>query len=81
LRIHPFERPLDADAGPKPPRATRGRERPCICDKSPFCRGALSADWPSCAAGCATCQPEPWRPPTRTPADGEPRPIMAENPS
>lgn len=50
------------------PRSTKVAEVRCTCARSPWCRGAASADWATCSTACKACQPAPWRPPTRTPA-------------
>jgi hypothetical protein len=72
LRVHRFETPIHAGDEPKPPRVPTGREKPCSCGRSPWCRGQASRDWASCSATCAACQPSPWRAPVRHDAGGEP---------
>jgi hypothetical protein len=67
LRVHPFETPITAADEPAPSRISRGRERPCSCALSPFCRGQASQDWAVCSTSCASCAPTPWKAPSRTP--------------
>lgn len=69
MRVNQFERPLHAADAPteRIPHTRKGRERPCSCDRSPWCRGQASKVWESCSTGCAACAPTPYRAPTRTP--------------
>jgi hypothetical protein len=62
----PFEGPIHTEAP-----TVRAPQVYCTC--SPLCRGAASADWYRCTPGCKACKPDPWRPPTRTPALEHPR--------
>jgi hypothetical protein len=57
----PFEGPIHLDQ--EAAAHARAREVRCACDRSPFCRGQLSADWLSCNPRCKACQPPPWQPP------------------
>jgi len=65
-----LQRPINTDPD-RIPRIPSGREKPCSCPISPFCRGQASPDWLICAADCRAYQPPPWMAPTRTPAGGD----------
>lgn len=51
------------------PAAKLSRPAYCLCERSPFCRGAASQDWATCDSGCRAC-----RLPT-------PRPVVGPDPS
>lgn len=69
--MHAFDAPIHAE---RPTVTDLGRTFHCTCPRSPFCRGANSADWATCVTGCKACDPRARR-------RRNPPPIVRDDPS